>query len=238
MVIDHQFFFIHQALTLMNKMRNYWNVIKVGFPLYVNYVSIAFTFTNLLVQQVVAITTQHYCYESRYAWAAFGASCFHLLGAGSAYIVNKNKLQMFSFLIALILLGLAIFSITFEQDYTVPAFYLSHLLQLAYRLSGLIRKYYLLLDGLTVPLSRVSKGDARIKFKVNEEDSHFLNLDMDSWFEVREDFADLVKFEPDVRHEVILSVFSIEENVISFVPRNYRAQAIPRAQATDSKKEY
>lgn len=119
-------------LALVKKMRNYWDVIKVGLPLYVHYVSLVFTYTNLLVQQLVAITFRFYSYESRYAWAAFGASCFHLLGAGSAYIVNKNKLQMFSFLTALILLGLAIFSITFESDNMMPAFYVSHLLQIGY----------------------------------------------------------------------------------------------------------
>lgn len=226
MVIDHQFSFYHQALALVNKMRNYWNVIKVDLPLYVHYVSLVFTFANLLIQQFVAITTQYYGYESRYAWEAFGATCFHLLGAGSAYILNKTKLQMFSSFIALVLLGLAIFSITFEHDNTMPAFYLCQLLQLVFGLPDLTRKYYLLLDGFTVPLSLVSKGDARIKFKVSEEDSYLLNLDMDSWFEVKKDYADRVKFKPNVRHEVILSVFSIEGKVIIFIPRNYQARPI------------
>lgn len=222
-MIDHPFFY-HQARALVNKMRNYWNVIKVGLPLYLHCVSLVFTFANLLVQYLVAVTTQYYGYESRYAWEAFGATCFHLLGAGSAYIVNKTKLQMFSFFIALVLLGLSIFSITLERDNTMPAFYLCHLLQLVFGLPDLTRKYYLLLDGLTVALSLVSKGDARIKFKVREEDSYLLNLDMDSWFEVKKEYADRVKFEPDVRHEVILSVFSKEGKVIIFIPRNYRAR--------------
>lgn len=207
-------------------MRNYWNVIKVDLPTLVHYVSVSFTFMNFIVQQLKTVFTECCLYDSRFTWAAVGAAIFHLLGAGSAYIVSKNKLHLYSAFVALMLLGLAIFSITFEQDTSVQAFLLCQFVLFLLRLSELIPRYYLQLDGLTVPLSLVSSGDARIKFNVSEEDSHILELDPSSWFEVREDYADMFRFEPNVRHKVVLSVLSIEDNVFKFTLKNYKATIV------------
>ncbi|KAL8093671.1 uncharacterized protein LOC141693025 [Apium graveolens] len=222
------------ALALLNTMRNYCNVIKVDLPTFVHYVCVAFTFVNLVVQQSKTVFIECYSYDRRFAWAALGAAILHLLGAGSSYIVSKNKVDMYSCCFASMLLVLATFSISFEKDNSMQAFLLCQFVLFVLRLRELIPRYYLLVDGLTVPLSLASTGDARIKFKVSEEESRILELDPSSWFEVREDYADMFKFKPNVRHEVVLSVFSIKDNIFEFTLKNYRAKVVKKESQTSS----
>lgn len=124
-------------------------------------------------------------------------------------------------LMALMLLGLTGYSIKFERDIRVPTFLHYVLMWMAFEADDLIPEYYLLIAGKILPLSLISTGDVINNLKVREEDSHLLKLDHNVWFKVREDHAQLVKFEPDKCHEVVLLVLSIQENIIKRVELNY-----------------
>ena len=218
----------YQAVALgVNTITNNWNEKIFYLPMNVEYVSIAFTFLIHLAHQLTSFITGYYGYDRRFAWAESTAAFFHLLGASFAYIVSKDNLHAHSSFIALHLLALSAYSrITFEQNAKVQTVLLCQLLVYVFRLSIRIPQYHLLLDGLALPLSLVSTGDARIKFKVSEEDAHLLKLEPNSWFQVREDYADHVKFEGDVSQEVILSVSRKLENIVNFTMRDYQADVI------------
>lgn len=215
----------YQVLDLgVDKLRNYWNRDNFDLAMYVESFSLVSTRLNLCVQQVLAVTT--YGYHSQFAWVSFAAAFFHLLGTVSSHFVNHDRLQRLNSLMALLLFGLTGYSINFECDIRVPAFFLCVLMRMAFEAYDLIPEYYLLLDGKILPLSLISTVDVINKLKVREEDSHVVKLDPNVWFKVREDHAHLVKFEPDNCQEVVLSVLSVQEGIIKFTVTEYQAHLL------------
>lgn len=192
--------------------------------MYVESFSLVSTRVNLCVQQVLAVTT--YGYHSQFAWVSFAAAFFHLLGAVSSHIVNHNRPQRLNSLMALMLFGLAGYSINFERDIRVATFFLCVLMRMAFEVYDLIPEYYLLLDGKILPLSLISTGNVINKLKVRKEDSHLVKLDPNVWFKVREDHTHLVKFEPDNCQEVVLSVLSVQEDIIKFTVKEDQAHLL------------
>lgn len=209
----------------MDRLRNYWNGDNIDLAMHVESFSMVSARVNLCVQQLMAVTTHGY--HSQFAWIAFAAAFCHLLAALSSHVMNHDRPRRLNSIIALMLFGLTGYSINFERDIRVPAFFLCVLMRMAFDLN---LKYYLLLDGKILPLSVLRTGHMINKLKVREEDSHLVKLDPTVWFKVRGDHAHLVKFEPDDCQEVIISVLSIQENTIKFTVSNDQAHLLKLVQ--------